>query len=90
MIRDQHIVFSLSELKTLRDLWNPEWKASGVWPLIYPFLTHISNGMRGLIPSPVLIASLEIDERDKAVTELNSRFSALPDTPPPNSPHEVS
>jgi hypothetical protein len=34
--------------------------------------------------------SIEIDEREKTTTELNSRFTALPDTPPPNALHEVS
>jgi hypothetical protein len=63
--------------------------ASGVWPLISPLLTHIGNGECGLIPSPVLMESVEIDEREKAVSELNSRFAALPNTPPPNAPREV-
>jgi hypothetical protein len=35
-------------------------------------------------------ASIEIDEREKAVTELSSRLAALPDTPSPNTLHEVS
>jgi hypothetical protein len=81
---------SASELKTLRDSWNPEWNGSGVWPLISPLLTQINNGECGLIPSSVLMASIEIDEREKACTELSSRFAALPDTPAPNALQEVS
>jgi hypothetical protein len=34
--------------------------------------------------------SVEIDEREKAATELDSRFAVMPSTPHPNALQEVS
>jgi hypothetical protein len=38
------MAYSLAELIELKKSWNPEWRDTGVWCLIAPFMEYLDDG----------------------------------------------
>lgn len=82
-----HFADSLDDLINLQKTWNPKWNDGGIWGLISPLLTHLTEGtyIRG-IPNPRFTFTIlaEITYRKAAHEDILSQFTTI--VQPANDP----